>query len=169
MKPQGSAQLRHSHFLLWQMLLTISPIPPPPQTCFLIPLLQDGQEGWVSTEVKGEMKSWKACSESAACGWNVRPKLGRHPAAPTSTREPQPTSCHVMLAPHPPWARPPCKDSWVFSSSARLLVPYFEGPLWTRFSAFCCGNVQPGGDERRGNGGLGLVNLGLVTAERNDS
>ena len=74
-KPQVSAQLRHSHFLLWQMLLTISPIPPPPQTCFLIPLLQDGQEGWVSTEVKGEMKSWKACSESAACGWDVLPKL----------------------------------------------------------------------------------------------
>ena len=32
-----------------------------------------------------------------------------------------------------------------FSSLACLLVPYFEGPLWGRFSAFCCGSVQPGG------------------------
>ena len=124
-KPQGSAQLRHSHFLLWQMLLTISPIPPPPQTCFLIPLLQDGQEGWVSTEVKGEMKSWKACSESAACGWDVLPKLWRHPAAPTSTREPQPTSCHVMLAPHPPWAPPTLQGLLGF-----FLVSPSAGPIF---------------------------------------
>ena len=70
------------------------------------------------------------------------------------------TSCHVMLVPHPHWGTTPC---WVFSSSARLLVPYFEGSSVGPIFSFLLWKWLAWGDERRGNGGLGLVKFGLRT------